>query len=179
MGVPVETGGGRLQAGGVSTVVTARFTRPADTTQYTANDNVGPNATTGGPIQFKDCVRYEGGTGKIWSALMFVSTDAGTNPSFDLVLFDTPNLTVAADNAAGTITDSELTNAVFIITFDGTVAANTATVGPNLIIGASNVGQLFKCAPNTRDLWAVVVDRGGYTPASAETFTFKIGIEQD
>ena len=176
MGVPVE---GQVAAGGITSVVTAKFTRPADTTQYTANDNVGPNATTGGPILFKDCARVVGGSGIIYSAMMFMSTDASTNPNFDLVLFDTTTLTIAADNAAGTITDGEVLNAVAAITFDGTTAANVATVGPNLIIKGTGLGQAFKCAAHTRDLYGVIVDRGGYTPASAEVIGFKLIILSD
>ncbi len=170
---------GHVSAGSKTVIRTFKFTRPADTTQYTANDVVGPNATTGGAFRIEDCVREEGGSGIIYSALMFASTDASTNPNFDLALFDTNDLTVAADNAAGTITDAQALNCVGVITFDGTNAANVCTVGANLIIGASGIAQAFKCAPNSRDLWGVVIDRGGYTPASAESFNFKLCLSQD
>lgn len=179
MAVPVETGGGRLSVGSVTKVVTVQFIRPANTTQYTANDVVGPNATTGGALTFPGCARFPGGTGVIYSALLFDSVDAATNANFDLALFDTNSLTVAADNAAGTITDAELLNCVAVITFDGTNAANVSTLGPNLVIGATAIGQAFKCNDSTQDLYGVVVDRGGYTPASAEVFAFKLYIIQD
>ena len=168
---------GAVSAGGFTKIVSAGFTRPANTTQYTANDVVS-NGTTS-LLVFKDCARKLGGSGMILSALMFDSVDAATNPSFDLVLFDSAGLTLAADNAAGTITDTELLGCVAVITLDGTVAANVSTVGPNLIVGATSIYQRFKCADNSRDLYGVVVDRGGYTPASAETFSFKIAIAQD
>lgn len=175
MGVPVE---GRITAGGITTVVTVQITRAANATAYTANDVVGTLAVAA-PLVLRNCARTEGGTGIIYSALMLDSVDAATNPNFDLALFDTSSLTVAADNAAGTITDTELLSCVAVITFDGTNAANVSTVGPNLIIGATALGQAFKCADGTRDLWGVVVDRGGYTPASGEVFTFKLAILQD
>ena len=170
---------GAVSAGGFTTIVTAGFTRPADTTQYTANDVVSNSTSATELLVFKNCARVNGGTGLIYSALMFDSVDAATNPNFDLVLFDQQGLTLAADNAASTITDTQALGVVGVITFDGTVASNVATVGANLIIGVSGIAQAFKCAQNSRDLYGLVIDRGGYTPASAEVFNFKLAILQD
>lgn len=170
---------GRVTAGGITKFVTAGFTRPADTTQYTAADVVSNSTSATSLLVFSNCVRELGGTGLLYSAFMFASTDAATNPNFDLLLFDNPGLTVAADNAAGTITDTEVLGLVAAITFDGTAAVNVHTAGANLIIQATNIGQAFKCAPNSTTLYGVVVDRGGYTPASAEVFNFKLAILQD
>ena len=174
MGVPVE---GRLSVGGFTEIVTARFTRPADTTLYTANDVVS-NGTTE-LLVFRNCARFPGEGGLFDSALLFVSTDAATNPNFDLVLFDNKHVTLAADNAAGTVTDAEALGIVAVITFDGTTAANVSTVGANLVIGATAIVQRFKCAVGSRDLYGLTIDRGGYTPASAEQFYFKLAIAQD
>lgn len=179
MGIPVETGDGRLQTGGVTTVVRAGFTRPADTTQYTAADIVSDSTAAGHPLVFRDCARFDGGTGIIYSAMLFISTDAATNPNFDLVLFDSAAITIAADNAAGTVTDAQALQCVAAITFDGTNSTNVATVGANLIVKATGLGQVFKCASGDRALYGIVVDRGAYTPASAEIITFKLGILQD
>lgn len=170
---------GQVNAGGLTTVVFAGFTRPADTTQYTANDVVSNSTSATSLLVFRNCARKEGGTGLIYSALMLDSVDAATNPNFDLVLFDNQGVTLAADNAASTVTDQEVLNVVAVITFDGTNAANVSTVGANLIIGATAIGQGFKCAQTTRDLYGLVIDRGGYTPASAEQFFFKLTIAQD
>lgn len=170
---------GRVTAGGFTKIVAAGFTRPADTTQYTAADVVSNSTSATSLLVFRDCVREDGGTGLIHSGFMFASTDAATNPNFDLLLFDNQGLTLAADNAVGTITDAELLGLVAVVTFDGTLGDNTHTAGPNLIVKATNIGQAFKCAQNSRDLYVVVVDRGGYTPASAEVFNFKLAILQD
>ena len=175
MGVPVE---GNVNAGGITTVVTFQITRAANTTLYTALDVVGSLAVAA-PLVVPNCARVPGGTGIIYSAMMFSTVDATTNPNFDLVLFDQNVLTVAADNAIGTITDAELLSCVAAITFNGTDATQVATVGPNLIIKATGLGQAFKCANNSRDLYGVVIDRGGYTPASGEIFTFKLFILSD
>lgn len=179
MGVPVETGGGRVNVGGVILVSTISFARLANTTQYTATDVVSSNTVSLKPFVFKDCVRFPGGTGIIYSALLIDSVDAATNPNFDLVLFDTGILTVAGDNLTSTVTDAEAQSCVAAITFDGTTATNVATVGANLIVKATGLGQAFKCAEGSRDLYAIVIDRGGYTPASGEVFTFRLGILAD
>lgn len=170
---------GKVSAGGFTSVVTASFTRPADTTQYTALDVVSNSTTATSLLVFKNCVRADGGSGILYSAIMFASTDAATNPNFDLVLFDNQGLTLAADNAVGTITDAEASGVVAAITFDATNSANVATAGANLVVKATSIGQAFKCASNSRDLYGVVIDRGGYTPASAEIYSFKIAILQD
>lgn len=178
MALPVEQYG-RWSVGGISVFPEAGFTRPADTTAYTAADVVSNSTATTELMRFKNCVREPGGTGTLLSALMFDSVDAATNPNFDLVLFDRTTITLAADNAAGTVTDAEVKFAVAVITFDGTNASNVATVGANLIIGATSIGQAFKCAEGQTDLWGLVIDRGGYTPASAERFDFRLAIAQD
>lgn len=178
-GEPINFEGGEFPviAGARTKVISFTFgARPANTTQYTANDVVSDN---GPRPRFSDCVRKPGGGGRLLSAMMFASTDASTNPSFDLILFDTDKFTYAADNAAGTVTDAEVLHVVACITFDGTVAANVVTAGPNLIIGSTALGLAFRCAEDSQHLWGMVVDRGGYTPASGEVFGFKIAIDQD
>ena len=178
MGVPVEKAR-RWSTGNVLVFPEASFTRPADTTQYTANDVVSNSTATTELLVFRDCVRFAGGTGQLLSGLMFATTDAATNPNFDLMLFDRPTITLAADNAASTVTDAEIRFFTAAITFDGTNASNVATVGANLIIGASAIAQGFRCADGSRDLYGLVIDRGGYTPASAEQFRFRLCIAQD
>lgn len=170
---------GQVSAGGITQVVTAGFTRPADTTQYTANDVVSNSTSATELLVFKNCVRAAGGSGILYSGFMFVTTDATVNPNFDLLLFDNSGMTLAVDNSAGTVTDQQARDLVAAITFDGTNASNVATAGANLIVGATSIGQAFKCAPGSRDLYGVVIDRGGYTPASAEQFFFKLAILQD
>lgn len=176
--MPVPVTGG-VNAGGYTAIVSAGFTRPADTTQYTANDVVSNSTTQTLPLVFKNCVRVAGGSGLLYSALMFDSVAAATKANFDLILFDSAAFTVAVDNSAGTVADNEVTGIVAIITFNGTDSANVSIPGANCVIGAGSIGQAFKCGQSTQDLWGVVVDRGGYTPASTERFDFKLSILQD
>lgn len=175
MGVPVEQAG-LWRVGGITVFPEFGFTRPNDTTQYTAADVVSGNTEL---ARLRNCVRVPGGSGLLYSGLMWASTDAATNPNFDVVLFDTTQITLAADNAAGTVADAEALRQVAVITFDGTVAANVTTTGANLMIRATAVGQGFKCAEGQTDLWAVVIDRGAYTPAALEQFRFRLCILQD
>lgn len=180
MGVLIEQAG-PLNVGGLAVFVEATLTRPADTTQYTAADQVAQTTTAGSNhlLQFKNCVREPGGTGILYSGLMFDSVDAATNPNFSLVLFNTLDITMAADNAAAAVIDDQIRSVVAGLVFDGTMAEMTWTVGANLIILNSAPAQAFKCADGSRDLYGIVVDRGAYTPASAEQFRFRLGIIQD
>ena len=180
MGVRVEQDG-RWNVGGLSVFPEAEFTRPADTTQYTANDVVAQSTTAASNklLVFRNCVLVPGGTGILYSGLLFASTDAATNPNFSLALFNTEDITIAADNAASTVTDAQARNMVAAGTFDGTNGANVHTLGANLVITATSIGQTFKCAEGSRNLYGLVIDRGGYTPASAEIIAFKIFVLQD
>lgn len=175
MGVPVE---GTVTAGGITKVVTFKIQRANNATQYTALDVVGSLAELG-PFVLPNCARVPGGTGIIYSALMMDSVDAATNPNFSLTLFDTNVITVAADNATGTTTDTDILSCVGGMIFDGTNSANILTVGANLIVKATGLGIAFKCADGQTSLWGVVNDIGGYTPAALEVFTFKLFILQD
>ena len=181
MAIPVEVGDKRFPVGGVTTVVTDGFVRPADTTQYTAADVVSNSAVALATrmLRFKDCARFDGGTGIIYSALLLDSIDAATNPNFDLVLFTTDKITLSADNAVSTVADDEIKYIVGAIQFDGTTAANISTPGGNLVVKAVGLGQAFKCDDNSRDLYGLVLDRGAYTPSSSERFDFKLSILQD
>lgn len=175
MAVPVE---GQVSVGGFTVFVEADITRPSNTTQYTANDQVS-HVTGTSLLQFKGCARTAGGTGIIYSGVMFDSVDAATNPNFSLVLFDTLDITSVADNSAAAVIDAQVSAVVACITFDGTNSSNVHTIGANLVITATGINQAFRCAPGSRDLYGMVIDRGGYTPAALEQFRFRLGILQD
>lgn len=176
--MPVQVAqSGQWRVGGFSVFPEAEFIRPANTTQYTAGDVVSNGVTK--LLLFKDCVRVPGGSGILYAGLMFASTDAATNPNFSLSLFDTLDITLAADNAASAVTDDQIKYFAAGAVFDGTMAEMVFTVGANLIVVNSLPAIAFKCAEGSRNLYGLVVDRGAYTPASAEQFRFRLGIIQD
>ena len=65
MGVKVEQDG-PFRVGGVSVFPEAGFTRPANTTQYTAADVVSNSTATTEIMVFRNCVREPGGSGLLY-----------------------------------------------------------------------------------------------------------------
>jgi hypothetical protein len=80
--------------------ITTSFTRPSDTTQYTAGDVVGP-VTTPAVQTFAGAARYNGGSGKIVELLLAFDLETITTATFRLHFFNA-TLTPQADNAAFT-----------------------------------------------------------------------------
>src|SRR5687768_15164855 len=80
--------------------ITAVFTRPSDTTQYTAGDVVGP-VTTPAAMSFPKAARANGGSGRIIELLLAFDLETITTATFRLHFFNAV-LTPQADNAAFT-----------------------------------------------------------------------------
>ena len=97
MGVPVE---GKITAGGSPRSSPCNL-RAANTTAYTANDVVGLGR---GRTARAAKLRPIGGAPIIIRRSCSIAWTPRRTRNFD-PLFDTSSLTVAADNAAGTITD--------------------------------------------------------------------------
>lgn len=170
--ISTDGGEGRVQVGGVTAIATDSITRPADTTQYTAADQVGSINL------IFDVARVPGGSGIISSAILIDSTAESTKPYIDLLLFDSP-VTSVADNAAAAPTDLEVERAIpnGVISFDGVNYFKVA--GANGLIPVGNLNIPFVCREGSRKLYGILVARNAYTPISTEKFTARLGILQD
>lgn len=176
MGVPVETAGGRLNVGGVTTVVRVDYVRPNNTTLYTARD-VFSNTVGASSIEYKNCARFAGGSGIIQTAMWIMNTAPATNIQVDLLLFDTPQI-VAVDNAAYAPVQPDIQNLIAVLSFDG-VANYKAMGAASGVIPLTGLTLPFKCADGLTSLHGVLVVRNGYTPAARDSTTIKLGILQD
>jgi hypothetical protein len=143
------------------------FTRPADTTQYSAGDVM--SDAVGTILRFSTADMNEG---HVHSGLLIDSSAETTKPEADLFLFDTAPVKVA-DNSAAAFTDAELTHCVGIVPF---IAANFHIGGANGAIQSVNVASngMTYSAPE-RILYGVLVARNTYTPVSGEVFTLRVG----
>lgn len=155
-------------------------TRPANTTQYTAGDVVSDAA--GSQFVFTEINQYNSHSGNagsgalIQSAVCISSANQSTKPDLELLLFDSepsPSSGAFEDNAAFDPTDASLNDLIGIISFAQAdwVAGNTASgASGNSACQATNVGQ----AVLSDTLYGVLVERGTYTPVSAEVFTIRL-----
>lgn len=154
-------------------VASASYTRPADTTAYTAGDALSDSTSAPSVLTFKNAVRD--GSAILEAAICMDSVAAGTKPDLELWLFHTAP-TPVNDNAAFAISDAEILNLVAIVPFAvATFQAssnNCACQKTGLAIPVH--GALRDKARKTVDLYGMVVVRNAYTPASGEVFNFSL-----
>jgi hypothetical protein len=158
-----------------SKIATASFTRLANTTAYADGDAVSSDATTPVAISLA-CGRLVGLGGVITHA-MLLSSVAGTAVAFDLYLFSAALAATSwRDNLAVAVTDAELLTLQMVIPF---ASADSVTAGANRVLGRADVGKVFQCAAADTNLYALIVARGAYAPASGEVLTVVLGVAQD
>lgn len=177
---------GKQVVGAVTKIIEAAYTRPANTTQYAAGDQISDSASSPSPLTFSGVgvqmnMPDDFASGVILDAVCIDSANQATKPDFELYLFDTEP-TANNDNAAWSPTDADMLNCIGVIAFaqaDWKEGNPTAGAGGNAINHQTNVDLAFECEGDIRDLYGLVVERGTYTPVSGEIFTFRLKILQD
>ena len=163
-------------AGFKPVVVSGTLTRPADTTAYTANDEL--TDTGGAVLAIAGCARYNGGAGYIESITVIGSVNAATDPNLDLFIFDTTS-TPAADNAAFAPSDAVMQTVVVAKNLGVGLDGDTATSG-NLVFQLAGLRVPFVCGGSSTSLFVRFAVRNAYAPPSnSETFTVRLGIFQN
>ena len=146
-------------------LVTTTITRPANTTTYTVDDAYADTTPTAGGFAFLDVVRSTGKTCRLEDLVIVSSNPAATPLQGELFIFDIA-VTAVADNAAFTVSGSDMLNLAARIPFAlSTIGANSSVHLQNLGIGFKTVGNA-----NLRFLVRVL---NAYVPISAETLTFR------
>ena len=144
-------------------LVNATFTRPANTTPYTAGDVIGELLTFGADFS----------TGRIESAVLVDSASESVKPDADLFLFDEiPD--VAADNSTFAPTDVQLAHCVAVLSFLSQNFKTGATNGVIHVTPTSGLGTAF--VTQGGKLYGVLVARNAYTPISQEIFVVRLGL---
>jgi hypothetical protein len=154
----------------------ATFTRPADTTQYSAGDSVADNATTPTAATFvlPSMASVNGMGGVIHSVVLHKSDQDQTGADFDIYFFNAqPAAAGYEDNAAIAITDTEWKSCVGFVSFVASTDARSVATGD--IYNKTNLDIAYSCAAGSTSLYFVVVARGTYTPGNAEVFTLTVG----
>ena len=148
------------------------ITRPANTTAYTAGDGVGTGTSVVSTLS--NAARQNSGGGRILAVRLFKSGTTVTSATFTVLFFNTAPTDVA-DNAAFNLLYAESSR------FVGSVALSTMTVqgsGGGFAFSAPNPSIWYTTASGSKALYAVIIATAGYTPASAETFTLSVTVEQ-
>lgn len=189
-----------VQAGGFTPDCYAEITRPANTTQYTANDLITDTATAADvvPLRFPAC-RQDNGSGIITGGRIIKSTDTTTALSLRLWLFAAQPFAAggyAADNAALSFTYASMARFIGFIDFTTWVDAGTPAIAvgvpsrAQMPFSKANVGDKSDATadgfarngvfiPAARLIYGLLQDKGGYTPASAEQFRIWLDVQAD
>jgi hypothetical protein len=150
----------------ISAIVSASFTRPADTTAYASGDLVANSTTAGSVVAMKLDIGRANGLGGVINRVRVSKTGTSvTNASFRVHLFNANSQTFAnGDNGAWSVNKA----ANYIGSVDVTVdkaftdgAAGVAGIAPGIQFAEAT-------------LYGNLEARGAYTPASAEVFTITL-----
>lgn len=164
---------------GVSTVVSANFTRPADTTTYATGDLIA-NSTTAGSVvalSWSTAARISGGSGMVRRARLNKSTTSLTNASFRLHLYGSDPAASSGitngDNGAWLTKIANYLGSIDIIVDRG---FSDASMG----IGIPNVGGEITFIPNSgQTIYGLLESRAAYAPGNAEVYTVELEIYQN
>ena len=164
---------------GASTVASAGFTRPADTTAYASGDLVANSTTAASvaPMQFT-VARANDAAVSIRRARLKTSSPSVTNASFRLHLYrNDPSASSGianGDNGAWSTKEAQ-----YIGSLDITVdkAFSDAAKG----VGVPTAGGELTCRPaaGTTVIYGLLEARAAYTPTSGETFTAELEVLQN
>lgn len=146
------------------------FTRPADTTPYSAKDAVAEGT---GLVQSVDlAVPFPGCGGYIESVALVNSVVGTTNAAFAVVILD-ETYTPANDNDASAISDAQMARAVAAVQI---AATDWVEAGLNKVVVKGGLRLPFVCESTTKKLYVQVIATAAYTPAASEVFTVRIGV---
>lgn len=160
-----------------------QFTRPNNTTQYTAGDAVSDNATSATVASFtlSGMATALGRGGRITNVTLHKSDQDLTGADFDIYLFDTAVAgTSFEDNAAHALTDAELQTCIGFVSLTAASHAVSGGMITGDLYSRSNLDWAYGFQGQTgTSLYVVVIARGTYTPAAQEVFTLRFGGEMD
>lgn len=164
--------GGRLRR------VSAEFTRPADTTAYTAGDVVSDNATTTTPLEIQNAARVTAGSGYIVKCRV-VTDKKSITPRMRVHVYNAVDPTVSADNAPHKELYADTVK--HAATIDLPVMTTPVDTTNSTLSRASDatIRQPFVCATGTSSLWVVLEAIDAFTPASGQKFTVVFWIDQN
>lgn len=179
------TPGPKISAGGITKFVTTQFTRPNNTTAYTANFVISDSTSQGSILVFPNCARYPGGSGLIQSVCLSEAANQTTKLDADLFIFSAivAGASLGNDGAVFVPSFAQLLYRVACIQLPSSnvrTANNTgAGASGNVVNDIGNLALPFMCADNDDNLYGSLIARNAYTPVANTVFAITLGILQD
>ncbi len=151
---------------------TVIFSRPNNTTAYTAGDVISDSATTFTPsLVFPNMAASAGGGGYIVKAQLDTNLKTFLSQC-RLYLFNSANVLVAGDNVAGT---QLFVNQPYALGYlDFSVLVSGAGAGSTSATALFTGNVQYRCAPTDTQLYGYLVDATGSTPAAFQQFAVQV-----
>ncbi len=156
----------------------ATLTRPADTTQYAAGDQVANSTSAPVALNFGTCATYNGGGGLLVDIVCIDRANQSTKPNLRLYLFN-GSPTLNNDNANWNPSHADMNKVLAMAEFSSWEVGGTAAGTAGNCFSFARVNRKYRCAAGQQNLWGQVVERGTYTPVSGEVLTFRAKVEWD
>ena len=166
------------KVGGLIGNASVEFTRPANTTDYTAGDVVSNNATTTVLMEFANLFREYNTSGYLVGARLMTDKKSIT-PRIRVHLFNASDATVAADNAAHKELYADGAKRLGYFDLPAmTTATNSTDSDMSRAIDLS-IRVPVACSTSSRSLFCLLEALDGFTPASGQKFTLKLALDQN
>jgi len=160
---------------GKTVTASASFTRPANTTAYTAKDAVANSASSPAVLTFSDMAGEEGGAGYLVKARLMTNQSANA-ARFRLHLFHTAP-TPVNDNDQQTLLWANRANRVGHVDFDACQTEGTGSDAANT--SNTTLRLAFVCAAASKVLYGLLEALDAFTPASEQQFFVELSAEQN
>lgn len=164
--------------GGGLVNVSAEFTRPANTTAYTAGDVVSDSTSATTLLAISGCARVSQGSGYI-TGIRVIADQKSITPRLRIHVYNASNPTVAVDNAAMKILYADIGKRIGSIDL---IALTTATDTANSTSSqaqALDIRVPFVCAAASTTLYLLIETLDAFTPANAGKFTIQLMCDQN
>ncbi len=147
------------------------FTRPADTTAYSANDLIANSTTNTSVVPMTFSLGY-GQSFKIYQAKVKYNSATNTNGKFLIHLYQASPTVTNGDNGAWLSTESSYLGNIAIDSTLQTFSDNSKGIG-TYVNTSLEVPMLVQADTNYR-IYGLLQATAAYTPTSAEVFTVSL-----
>lgn len=156
------------------------FTRPANTTAYSALDCLGDNAPSITTQLLAEAGRINGGHGAIVRAVMKTDNLSWTNP-ISVVIYDGDGpASFIADNSAFDVKYADAGDVVGVLNFGSFAKDATGAAGSLVKATLEGLNLPYECGAAVDDLYfQCFLPSGTPTPASGQKFYLNFGVIRD
>lgn len=163
-----------LPCGGSTKYISCGITRPANTTAYSANQEVSDNSAAA--LFISGCASANARSGIINSAKLIITSNPGTPPDIDFMIFTT-SLNMGTDQSSFSITQVQMLTMLKSISFLG---VNSKVISGFRYYDAEGFSIPFVTGASTTNLFGRVMTRSAWTPAqNSDVVRFILGVQQD